>query len=44
EEPPDEDTIKSHIRRLRKKLTNAGAANNFIETVYGMGYRLQQNL
>jgi DNA-binding response OmpR family regulator len=44
EEPPDEDTVKAHIRRLRKKLTNAGAPDDFIETVYGLGYRLQQNL
>ena len=43
EEPPDEDTIKAHIRRLRKKLTKAGASNDFIETVYGLGYRLQEN-
>lgn len=43
EEPPDEDTVKAHIKRLRKKLTKAGASNNFIETVYGLGYRLQQN-
>ena len=44
EEPPDEDTVKAHIRRLRKKLTKAGASDDFIETVYGLGYRLQQNL
>ena len=43
EEPPDEDTVKAHIRRLRKKLTKAGASNDFIETVYGLGYRLQEN-
>lgn len=43
EEPPDEDTVKAHIRRLRKKLTKAGAPDDFIETVYGLGYRLQQN-
>ena len=40
EEPPDEDAIKAHIRRLRKKLAKAGVANDFIETVYGLGYRL----
>ena len=43
EEPPDEDAIKAHIRRLRKKLVKAGVANNFIETVYGLGYRLNAN-
>ena len=44
EEPPDEDTVKAHIRRLRKKLTKAGASDDFIETVYGLGYRLKQDL
>jgi two-component system, OmpR family, response regulator len=40
EEPPDEDAIKAHIKRLRKKLTKAGVGDDFIETVYGLGYRL----
>jgi len=44
DEPPDENTIKAHMRRLRKKLSEAGAADDFIETVYGLGYRLKQNL
>lgn len=44
EEPPDEDAIKAHIRRLRKKLSKVGASSNFIETVYGLGYRLNSNL
>ena len=44
EEPPDEDAIKAHIRRLRKKLSKVGAENDFIETVYGLGYRLNANL
>lgn len=43
EEPPDEDAIKAHIRRLRKKLAKVGASNDFIETVYGLGYRLNAN-
>ncbi|MDJ0590838.1 MAG: response regulator transcription factor [Pleurocapsa sp. MO_226.B13] len=43
EEPPDEDAIKAHIRRLRKKLSKVGAANDFIETVYGLGYRLNSS-
>ena len=42
DEPPGEYTIKSHMRRLRKKLLQVGAANDFIETVYGLGYRLKQ--
>jgi len=35
-----EDTIKAHMRNLRGKLTAAGAAPDLIETVYGLGYRL----
>ena len=35
-----EDTIKAHIRNLRGKLCAAGAPPNLIETVYGLGYRL----
>ena len=44
DEPPDEDSIKAHIKRLRQKLKVAGAPDDFIETVYGMGYRLKRNL
>ena len=44
EKLPDENTVKAHMVRLRKKLSKAGAANDFIETVYGLGYRLKQNL
>jgi two-component system OmpR family response regulator len=33
-------TVDSHIRRLRKKLSDAGA--DPIETVYGVGYRLRE--
>ena len=44
EKLPDENTVKAHMVRLRKKLSQAGAANDFIETVYGLGYRLKQNL
>ncbi len=35
-----EGTIKTHITNLRKKLRAAGSSANFIETVYGIGYRL----
>jgi len=41
EEPPGEETVKVHIRSLRQKLAAAGATD-FIETVYGLGYRLKQ--
>lgn len=42
EETPSEDTVTAHIKGLRQKLKYAGAATDFIETVYGMGYRLKQ--
>ncbi len=35
-----EDTIKTHIANLRRKLKGAGSPENLIETVYGLGYRL----
>jgi len=38
--PPTDDTVKVHIKSLRKKLKTAGAPPDLIETVYGMGYRL----
>jgi diguanylate cyclase (GGDEF)-like protein len=41
EELPSEDTVKAHIKGLRQKLKKAGAAE-LIETVYGLGYRLNQ--
>lgn len=41
---PSESTIRSHIKGLRKKLKTAGAPNDFIETVYGLGYRLNNKL
>ncbi|MBD3885676.1 response regulator [Phormidium tenue FACHB-886] len=43
EEAPAEDTITAHIKGLRQKLKQAGAPAGFIETVYGIGYRLKQN-
>ncbi len=43
EEPPGEETVKVHIRGLRQKLKLAGAVD-LIETVYGLGYRLNQAL
>jgi diguanylate cyclase (GGDEF)-like protein len=41
EEPPSEDTIRSHIKGLRHKLKTAGVQDDPIETVYGIGYRLR---
>ncbi|BAZ51277.1 two component transcriptional regulator [Nostoc sp. NIES-4103] len=42
DDPPSEETVKSHIKSLRYKLKDAGAPDNFIETVHGLGYRLKQ--
>ena len=39
DEMPGEETIRSHIKRLRRKLKSAGA-DEVIENIYGMGYRL----
>jgi len=41
DDPPEEATIKSHIKGLRQKLKAAGASTDLIETVYGLGYRLK---
>ncbi|MDX2229942.1 MAG: response regulator transcription factor [Leptolyngbyaceae cyanobacterium bins.349] len=40
--PPTEETVKSHIKSLRQKLKGAGAGDDLIETVHGLGYRLKQ--
>lgn len=37
------ETIKTHIKTLRKKLVAAGVKEEVIETVYGFGYRLKNN-
>jgi DNA-binding response OmpR family regulator len=42
EAPPEEDTVKVHIRSLRQKLKAAGAPEDFIETLHSMGYRLNK--
>jgi diguanylate cyclase (GGDEF)-like protein len=41
EDPPEEDTVKAHVKGLRQKLKRSGADGDFIETVYGLGYRLK---
>lgn len=38
-----EETVKTHITNLRKKLKLAGSSEDLIETVYGLGYRLGKN-
>jgi diguanylate cyclase (GGDEF)-like protein len=42
DEAPTEDTIRSHIKGLRHKLKAIGMADDPLETVYGMGYRLRK--
>ncbi|MDO5293018.1 MAG: response regulator transcription factor [bacterium] len=36
----DDNAIKTHISNLRSKLKKAGAKQEYIETVWGLGYRL----
>lgn len=40
----DDNTVKTHISNLRNKLKNAGAGEEYIETVWGLGYRLNKKL
>jgi diguanylate cyclase (GGDEF)-like protein len=42
EDLPGEDTVKAHIKGLRQKLKAVGATD-VIETIYGLGYRLNTN-
>lgn len=35
-----EQTIKTHITNLRNKLRASGSSEDFIENIYGIGYRL----
>ncbi|MDA0265810.1 MAG: response regulator [Cyanobacteria bacterium] len=39
EEVPGEETVRTHIKRLRQKLKRAGVVD-VIRNIYGMGYRL----
>ncbi len=43
-ELPFEEAVKTHIKGIRQKLKSVGAPADLIETVYGIGYRLKQNL
>ena len=38
----EERTIDTHIKRLRRKLTEAGGDGDPIDTVHGLGYRFQR--
>lgn len=35
-----EQTIKTHLTNLRRKLKKAGYQRDIVETIYGVGYRL----
>jgi diguanylate cyclase (GGDEF)-like protein len=39
DDPPLEESVKAHVKGLRRKLKDVGAAE-WIENVYGLGYRL----
>jgi DNA-binding response OmpR family regulator/HPt (histidine-containing phosphotransfer) domain-containing protein len=41
EDAPSEEAVRTHIKGLRHKLKLAGAPSDFVETVYGIGYRLR---
>ncbi|MEO1621504.1 MAG: response regulator, partial [Cyanobacteria bacterium J06632_3] len=43
EDPPGEDAVRTHIKGLRRKLKAVGAPKDLIKTVYGLGYRLNEN-
>ncbi len=38
-EPPNESTVRSHLKNIRRNLKAVGA-DDFLETVYGQGYRM----
>lgn len=44
EDLPGKETVKVHIRGLRQKLKAAGATEDVVETVYGLGYRLNPKI
>lgn len=41
DDAPTENAVSTHIKDLRKKLKPVGLTEEFLETVYGMGYRLK---
>jgi DNA-binding response OmpR family regulator len=42
-ECPGDESVKTHIKNLRAKLNAAGAPADLIETIYGVGFRLNSN-
>ncbi len=43
EETPTQNTVRAHIKSLRRKLRQAGS-EDIIETMYGLGYRLKHGV
>ncbi len=43
DDPPLEDSVKAHIKGLRRRLKKAGA-DGWIENVYGLGYKLSPKI
>ncbi len=43
DDPPLEESVKAHVKGLRKKLRKVGIAD-WIENVYGIGYRLNAKI
>ena len=41
DDPPGGDAVRTHVKGLRQKLKAGGAPKDFVETVYGLGYRLK---
>lgn len=39
----DDSAVKTHISNLRTKLKNASSSGDYIETVWGLGYRLKKD-
>jgi len=44
EEFPTDATVRSHVRRLRQKLSSAGAPSDLIATSHGRGYYLKSTV
>jgi two-component system OmpR family response regulator len=38
----DDDTVTSHVKRVRRKFQGMDSAFDHIETAYGMGYRWKE--
>lgn len=41
---PGDESVKTHIKNIRAKLSAAGAPPDLIETVYGVGFKLNSNV